>query len=115
MDLYACGRYVILPNQTVAVPTGIALHIPDGHVGLIWDKSSMGLKSLKSLGGVVDAGYRGEIKVMIHNMSQHVFTFENGQKVAQMLVQKIELCEVEEVNDLEDSVRGEGAFGSTGA
>ncbi len=114
IDLYAYQYVTIQPHATVVVPTGIALEMETGYVGLIWDKSSIGSKGVKTLGGVVDAGYRGEVKVIIHNMSDIAVTFDYGQKIAQMLIQKVELCEVQEVCDLDETTRGEGAFGSTG-
>ncbi len=101
-------------HETVILPTGVACAIEEGCVGLIWDKSSVGAKGIKTLGGVIDAGYRGEIKIIVHNLSNASITFEHGQKVAQMLIQKVELPEVEEMAELESSPRGEGGFGSTG-
>jgi len=110
----AYGNHTIKKGETILVPTGIALEIEYGYVGLIWDKSSIGSKSIKTLGGVIDAGYRGEIHVMIHNMSDKEYTFEHGHKVAQILIQKIEFPDIEEVEELSDSKRGLGGFGSTG-
>lgn len=114
IDLYACGEHVVAPGETATIPLGVAFEIPLGYVGLIWDKSSIGSKSIKTLCGVIDAGYRGEVKIMLHNLSAEAYTFEHGHKVAQMLIQTVELCEVEEVSELSESARGEGAFGSTG-
>jgi dUTP pyrophosphatase len=114
IDLYACGDHTIEKGQTLLIPVGVAMEIEFGHVGLIWDKSSIGKKSIKTLGGVIDAGYRGEIGVMIHNLSDTAYTFEHGHKVAQMLIQKVEFPDIEEVTELSDSLRGEGGFGSTG-
>lgn len=113
-DLYACGSHTVEPNQTAMIPIGVALQIEDGYVGLIWDKSSIGSKSMKTLGGVIDAGYRGEITVMVHNLSNEPYTFEHGNKVAQLLIQKVEFPEIIEKEELSDSERGVGAFGSTG-
>jgi dUTP pyrophosphatase len=115
MDLCTTTDITIQPGERASVPTGIAMHIPDGHVGLIWDKSGISQKGgLKTLGGVIDAGYRGEIFVGLFNTSQEPYTFMAGQKVAQILIQKIEQPEIEVVDSLDDSDRGEGAFGSTG-
>lgn len=114
MDLYAYGNHTVEPHRTVMIPTGVAFEIEEGCVGLIWDKSSIGSKSIKTLGGVIDAGYRGEISIMVHNLSNNSYVFEHGHKVAQMLIQKVELCDIEEVEMLSDSIRGTGAFGSTG-
>ena len=96
------------------IPLGIAIEMEEGYVGLIWDKSSIGAKSIKTLGGVIDAGYRGELTIMVHNLSNESYTFEHGHKVAQMLLQKIELGPVIEVEELTPSARGTGGFGSTG-
>ncbi len=114
IDIYACGEHVVDPHTTVMISTGVAFEIEEGCVGLIWDKSSIGSKGMKTLCGVIDAGYRGEVSIMVHNLSNSSYTFEHGHKVAQMLIQKVELCEVEEVSELSSSLRGEGAFGSTG-
>ena len=67
IDMYAYGEHIVTPGQTVMIPVGVALEIEEGNVGLIWDKSSIGSKSIKTLGGVIDAGYRGEISIMVHN------------------------------------------------
>ena len=114
IDLYACGEHILAPHQTLMVPVGVAFEIEEGYVGLIWDKSSIGSNSVKTLGGVIDAGYRGEVAVMVHNLSEVSYTFLHGHKVAQLLVQKVELWDVEEVSELAESVRGKGGFGSTG-
>ena len=114
MDLYVNGRQVITAHTTMAVSTGISMEIPEGFVGLIWDKSSIGAKGLKTLGGVIDSEYRGEVKVVIHNLNNEDIIFEHGQKIAQMLIQKVELVDIEEVTDLSSTIRGEGGFGSTG-
>lgn len=114
IDMYACGEHVIAPHSTVMVPVGIACEIEEGYVGLIWDKSSIGSKGIKTLGGVIDAGYRGEISIMVHNLGSEAYTFSHGHKVAQMLIQKIEFPDIEEVDELSDSKRGTGGFGSTG-
>ncbi len=115
MDLYAIEPVTILPGERVQLKTGIAMVIPSGFVGLIWDKSGLSHKSgLKTLGGVVDAGYRGEVMVGFINTSALAYTFATGDKIAQMLIQKVEHPEVLEVTDLDETDRGVGAFGSTG-
>jgi dUTP pyrophosphatase len=114
IDLYACGEHTVAPHMTAMIPIGAAFEIEEGNVGLIWDKSSIGSKSLKTLGGVIDAGYRGEVSVMVHNLGDTAYTFEHGHKVAQLVIQKVEFPEITEVTELADSLRGEGGFGSTG-
>lgn len=114
IDLYACGEHVVAPQMTAMIPLGVAFEIEKGYVGLMWDKSSLGSKSLKTLGGVIDAGYRGEVLVMVHNLGSVPYTFLHGHKVAQLLIQKVEFPDIREVEELPDSLRGEGGFGSTG-
>ena len=114
-DLYAAKETKIASMERVQVSTGVAMEIPDGHVGLIWDKSGLSQTfGLRTLGGVVDAGYRGEIMVGIINLSKEPYAFEKGHKVAQMIIQKREHCDIVEVNELSEYERGAGGFGSTG-
>lgn len=115
MDLYTLIDLVIEPMQRALIPTGISMAVPSGYVGLIWDKSGIAaIRGLKTLAGVIDSGYRGEVKVSLFNTSQETQIFEAGEKVSQMLIQKVENPSVVEVNELDDTKRGAGAFGSTG-
>ena len=115
MDLFCLEQVVVAPLGRVQVSTGLAMEIPEGFVGLIWDKSGLAHKfGLKVLGGVIDSGYRGEIKIGIINLSQEDYIFEKGHKVAQMIIQKKETLEIVEVAELTTSERGESGFGSTG-
>ena len=114
-DLYCVESVTVEPKQRVQVAVGLAFEIPLGYVGLVWDKSGISHKAgIKTLGGVLDSGYRGELKVGLINLSSEAYTFEKGHKVAQMLIQKIESPIFEEVVELSDTSRGEGGFGSTG-
>lgn len=115
VDLYSVENIILKPGDRVGVKTGIALAIPSGFVGLVWDKSGLALKSgIKIMGGVIDAGYRGEIQVIMKNLGDEDLSIEVGQKLAQLLVQKVELYEIEEVDELEEATRGDNGFGSTG-
>lgn len=115
LDLYANEALTLDPGQRQTVKTGIALAIPTGYVGLIWDKSSIPHKwGVKTMGGVIDASYRGEVGVIMVNLSQEPYIVEKGAKISQLLIQKVELPEVCEVGELDDTIRGEGGFGSTG-
>ncbi len=115
MDLYALSEVVIEPGERVQVSTGLAFAIPEGYVGLIWDKSGLSHKSgLKTLGGVVDAGYRGEVLVGLVNLSTTRYAVRAGDKVAQMLIQKVTQPVLEEVDALDSTDRGNCGFGSTG-
>ena len=114
-DLFSAQDVVIAPMERAQVSTGVALEIPEGYVGLIWDKSGLSHKyGLKTLGGVIDSGYRGEIMIGMINLGSEDYTFEVCHKVAQMLIQKVESPEIIEVESLDDTSRGVGAFGSTG-
>ncbi len=115
LDIYANEACELQPGERMAVGSGIALAIPSGWVGLLWDKSGLAAKvGLKTMGGVIDASYRGELKVIIANQGSEVYRVEEGTKIAQLLIQKVELPEVVEVADLDATIRGEGGFGSTG-
>ena len=116
MDFYSLETTILQPGQRKLISTGIRLAIPPGYVGLIWGKSGIALKhGVICLAGVVDAGYRGEITVLLHNLSTQPFTVEKGHKIAQMLIQTVEQWKIIEVQELDtDTTRGEGGFGSTG-
>ena len=115
MDLFAPEEVTLQPGERVKIGTGIAVEIPHGYVGLIWDKSSIAATHcLKHLGGVMDAGYRGEYIVTLINLSTTPYTIEKHHKIAQLLIQKVEHPNIIEAEELSDSSRGAGAFGSTG-
>ncbi len=114
-DLLAQEAITLKPNQRVQIKTGLKMEIPEGYVGFIWDKSGLSHKSgLKTLGGVVDSTYRGEVMVGMINLSGEAFHFEKGMKVAQMCIQKKEEVTIVEAEELSETARGEGGFGSTG-
>lgn len=114
-DLYSVEKIVLKPMQREQISTGISMQIPKGYVGLIWDKSGVSHNGgIKTLGGVVDSGYRGEIKVGVINLSDKDFIFGEGDKVAQMIIQKKETCDIVEVDELESSHREDRGFGSSG-
>ena len=115
MDLFANETVTIEPGQALKIKTGIAMEIPEGYVGLVWDRSSMATNHrLKKLSGVIDSGYRGEVLLSLINLGDSHYTIEKGHKVSQMLVQRVERVEVVESDELTDSSRGSGGFGSTG-
>lgn len=114
LDLFSSIAFVLEKGQVEAIPSGIKVAIPDGYVGLIWDKSGVSLKGVHRLAGVIDSGYRGEVKVVMINLSDKPFAIDKGMKIAQMLVQPITMVRVVEAEDLDNTSRGEGGFGSTG-
>ena len=115
MDFYSNEEIIIRPDERKLISTGISMAIPEGYVGLIWDKSGSACKhGLNTMAGVIDAGYRGEVKILVHNLSQQEYKVEKGKKIAQMLIQPVEQKQILEVDDLDNTERGEGGFGSTG-
>lgn len=115
LDLFSAETYTVAPGERIQAKTGIAMAIPTGYAGLIWDKSGVAAKGgIKTMGGVIDAAYRGEIQVILTNLSNVPYTIEKGAKIAQLLVQPVELPSMVEVDTLEETARGEGGFGSTG-
>lgn len=118
MDLYVCQTpHTILPGETVYVHTGIHMEIPEGFVGLLFARSGMatnrGLAPANKV-GVIDSDYRGEIIVALHNHSDEKARVEVGERIAQMVIVPYIHAELEEVEHLPSSARGEGGFGSTG-
>lgn len=114
MDIRLIEDITLVPHVPTKVRSGLAMEIPEGYVGLIWDKSSIGAIGVKTLGGVVDAGYRGEVFIVMLNMTDESISFPSGKKITQILIQKCEQLGVEYVEELSDTSRGEGGFGSTG-
>lgn len=115
MDLYSVEDRVLAPGERRSVPTGIAIALPDGYVSLVWDKSGVSHKfGVKTLGGVLDSGYRGEYLVGLINLGQEDFVIKKGQKIAQLLIQKVERPDIAVVDELDETSRGTGGFGSTG-
>lgn len=118
-DLYACleAPVTIAPGETVWISTGIALEVPKGCAGLVYARSSMGVKrglAPANKVGVIDSDYRGEIRVVLLNHGKTAQTVENGERIAQFLITPVLTPEYIEVTELSDTDRGAGGFGSTG-
>ena len=118
-DLYACleAPVIIQPGETAWIPTGLSLEVPKGCAGLIYARSSMGVKrglAPANKVGVIDSDYRGEIRVVLLNHGKTPQTVENGERVAQFLITPVLTPAYEEVDELTDTERGVGGFGSTG-
>ncbi|HEX2050509.1 MAG TPA: dUTP diphosphatase [Actinomycetota bacterium] len=118
LDLLAAADVTLAPGERAAVPTGIALALPEGFAGLVHARSGRALRDGLGLAngpGVVDAGYRGEIKVVVVNLDRdEPIVIRRGDKVAQLVVQRVETIELDVVDELPASARGAGGFGSTG-
>ncbi len=114
LDLYAAETVSIAPYGQAAVKTGIRVAIPENQVGLIWDKSGVAKNGLSTLGGVIDAGYRGEILVLLKNLGEDIYHILPGQKIAQLIIQPLTTFKLEEGPVSQGTDRGQGGFGSSG-
>jgi dUTP pyrophosphatase len=115
LDLYAVQECTIAPHSNALVGTGIAVEIPPGYYGRVAPRSGLSVKtSLIVNAGVIDADYRGEIKVVFNNFTDNEVKLFRGDRVAQLILERIGMFDVEDVTDLSTSERGENGFGSTG-
>jgi dUTP pyrophosphatase len=118
VDLHAREAVRLAPGDRAVVATGIALAIPGGYAGLVTPRSGLAARhgiSVVNGPGLVDAGYRGEISVILVNLSNEAFTIERGDRIAQLVVVPVVVQEFVVVDDLEATTRGSGGFGSTGS
>lgn len=115
MDLCSCEDYVVGVGERQLVSTGIAMALPEGYWANIRGKSGLALKKgIAILGGVVERTYRGEYGVIVLNKGDEDFVIKAGDKVAQVVIAPVATADVEVVENLDETVRGEGRFGSTG-
>lgn len=118
LDLYACEAAHIGPGERWSVGTGIAVEIPEGHAGLVLPRSGLAREhgiALVNSPGLIDAGYRGEVRVLLLNTDPaEGFRIEPGDRIAQLVVSPIALAEPVEAGALSESARGDGGFGSSG-
>lgn len=114
-DLCASGPLVIEAGARAAVPTGLRVAIPPGHVGLVWPRSGLAVRhGIDTLAGVIDSDYRGEVRVVLVNHGSEPFAIAAGDRIAQLLVQRVERAAFQAAVSLDDTARGEAGFGSTG-
>ncbi len=114
-DLYAAEAVTLSAGATQMVRTGLAMELPSTHGALVEDRSGLAVRGITTLAGVIDPGYRGEIKVVVTNLSRDAVAIAVGDRVAQLrLVRRIE-ANFDEVTELEDAPRGGAGFGSTGS
>jgi dUTP diphosphatase len=118
LDLAACERCEIPPGERAVVGTGIAVAIPQGHAGFVTPRSGLAARSgitIVNTPGIVDSGYRGELRVILHNTDAvEPFVVEHGMRIAQLVVVPVVHAELSEVDELPPSERGAGGFGSSG-
>ena len=118
LDLYAIEEVTLKPGERATVATGIAIAIPDGFAGFVLARSGRALReglALVNAPGLIDSGYRGEIKVVLVNLdNSEAIDIRKGEKIAQLVVQRVEQVDLDVVDELPPSQRGAGGFGSTG-
>lgn len=114
MDLYSMETVTIAPGEHYRFWHGFAFQFDEGYAAIVKDKSSISKAGLHTMGGVFDAGYRGEYNTHLVNLSDEPYTVEEGDKVSQLIIYPISIAELEETDTLSESARGEGMFGSTG-
>ena len=118
-DLATRVDFTIKPGERILVPTGISIALPDGYVALVHPRSGLAVKhgiSIVNTPGTVDAGYRGELQVILINLDQNQsISFKKGDRIAQLVIQQVERAKFTEVSELPGSDRSTGGFGSTGA
>ena len=118
LDLFAARKTTLAPGCRALIPTGVAIELPDGFAGFVQPRSGRALReglSFVNTPGLIDSHYRGEIQVIAINLDpENTLEISYGEKVAQLVVQQVERCELVEVDELSQTVRGDGGFGSTG-
>jgi dUTP diphosphatase len=118
LDLYASEAAHIGPGERWSVGTGVAVEIPEGHAGLVLPRSGLAMRhgiALVNAPGLIDAGYRGEIRVLLLNTDPaEIFRVEPGDRIAQLVIAPIAIAEPVEAEELAESARGDGGFGSSG-
>ena len=118
LDLHTAEDVTLKPGERESVPTGIAVAIPKGCAGFVVPRSGLAAKhgiGVVNAPGLIDSGYRGEIRVLLVNLDQNeAFELRRGERIAQLVIQRVEEATLREVGELPPSARGEGGFGSTG-
>ena len=115
MDFYSYKDYEIKPGERIIAETGVIVAIPDGYWGNVRDRSGLAAKhGIHTMAGVIDSNYRGEIQVVIINMGSEVYNIKKGHRICQMIIERHEKIELEEVEELDKTNRGEGSLASSG-
>ena len=118
VDLQSAVTVSLLPGERKTIATGIAIAIPDGYAGLVTPRSGLAARhglSIVNTPGLVDSGYRGELRIALINLGDEKVDIIRGDRIAQLVITPVETAEFVEVEDLPDSSRGDGGFGSTGS
>ncbi|MFA6307895.1 MAG: dUTP diphosphatase [Patescibacteria group bacterium] len=114
-DIYSYKDYALQPGQSILAQTGVALAIPFGYWGNIRDRSGLAAKhNIHTMAGVIDSNYRGEIKISLINLGQEIYNIKKGDRICQMIIERHEQVELDEVEKLDETNRGEDGFASSG-
>ena len=115
MDLFSLEDVQISAGEKVAIRTGLKFAIPRGYAGFVWDKSGLAVKHhLKTMAGVLDSNYRGELLVVLTNLGKETYDVDKGSKIAQLVIKPVASPDIEEGEIVDETDRGEGGFGSSG-
>lgn len=114
LDVFSLEEKILQPNEHHIFFLGFALEFENGYAAIVKDKGSISKAGLHTMGGVYDAGYRGEYNIHLVNLSAEPYHISKGDKIAQLVIYPVIIAELEETDSLSDSSRGEGRFGSTG-
>lgn len=115
LDIFSAENILLKVGARKRVRTGIKMELPKGYAGLVWDKSGIAFnEGVKTMGGVIDSGYRGEILIVLVNLGKNNYEIKKGQKIAQLLIQKIEEAKIKIADIVGETSRGADGFGSTG-
>ena len=116
LDIYSAEEdYILKVGERRGFKTGVKMEIPEGYAALFWDKSGLAINyGIKTMGGIIDSTYRGEFVIILKNLGDKDYKVEKNSKISQVLIQKVEEAEFEQVESLEGTERNEGRFGSTG-
>jgi len=113
IDLFLADDLTLAAGERQRIALGISIELPVGTVGLIWDRGSKARDGLKSMGGVIDEGYRGELQILLVNLSQETLSYPAGTSIVQLLVQPVFQPQIAEIDNLTETERGEKGFGSS--
>jgi len=114
MDFFSIEKYILNPGERYAFKTGIAMEFPEGYAAIVKDKGGVANAGVETIGGVFDAGYRGEYFIHLLNVGNEPYEVKKGQKICQIIIFPVEIPTLTEVKSLSDSARGDGKYGSTG-
>lgn len=114
MDVYSCEDTIIKSGERKAIKTGIAAEFPKEYVALVWDKGGIANRGITTIAGVIDSNYRGEWLILLLNTTKEDYVINKGDKIAQVIIQKFEQAEIEAIENLNETERGDGKFGSSG-